>query len=161
MGFGKRLSLRPANTSFYLGIHCALTFIRMFWGESNSHARKNCDCTFKGLKRAPKPPASVSLTTIRLRAQKCLWYMKVYRKIMTTKAVEYAVKKYRSHCKVHIQYERVWTFLLLPIFVFAIDLVNGTRPFNVYRGHKQAKGCRIGWNSQFCTFESAKLVLLR
>lgn len=107
MGFGKRLSLRPANTSFYLGIHCALTFIRMFWGESNSHARKNCDCTFKGLKRVPKPPASVSLTTIRLRAQKCLWYMKVYRKIMTTKAVEYAVKKYRSHCKVHIQYERV------------------------------------------------------
>ena len=48
----------------------------------------------------PKSLASVSITTIRRHARKCLPYMDVYRMNTTRKAVKYAVTMYQSHRKV-------------------------------------------------------------
>ena len=86
---------------FYPKFHCELNFIENFWGEAKRHAHNNWDLSWKGLvETVPKSLASVSLPTIRRDAQRCFRYKDVYRKNLSSKAAENAVKKYRSHRKV-------------------------------------------------------------
>ena len=86
---------------FYPKFHCESNYIENFWGAAKVYAHKNCDYSWKGLVgTVSKALESVPLKTIRRHAQKCFRYMDVYRKDLTGKAVEYAVKKYRSHRRV-------------------------------------------------------------
>ena len=83
---------------FYSKFHWELNFIKNFWGAVRVYVRKNCDYSWNGLVRTvPKALESVPVKTIRRHAQKCFRYMDEYRKDLTGKAAEYAVKKYRSH----------------------------------------------------------------
>ncbi|CAG8718221.1 13358_t:CDS:2 [Rhizophagus irregularis] len=69
--------------------------------RAKKFSRSNCDYLWTGLQRTVSLAlASVPLTTIRRYARKAFRYMDVYRKGLTGKAAEFAVKKYRSHRRV-------------------------------------------------------------
>ena len=86
---------------FYPKFHCELNYIENFWGAAKKFSRSNCDYSWTGLQRTvPLALASVSLTTIRRYAIKAFRYMDVYRKGLTGRAAEFAVKKYHSHHRV-------------------------------------------------------------
>ena len=86
---------------FYPKLHCELNFIESFWGSSKRYAQKHCNNSWSGLRGVvPKASDSVSLPEIRNYYQKSQRYMDVYRKGLSGKAAECAVKKYRSHRRV-------------------------------------------------------------
>ena len=86
---------------FYFKFHCELNYIENFWDVAKKFSQSNCDYSWTGLhKTVPLALASVPLATIRRYARKAFCYMDVYRKDLTGKAAEFAVKKYRSHHQV-------------------------------------------------------------
>ena len=65
------------------------------------YARENCNYTWAGLlKTVPLALDSVSLSSIHKFARKSFKYMECYRKGLSVKQAEYAVKKYKSHRKI-------------------------------------------------------------
>ncbi|CCI11476.1 unnamed protein product [Albugo candida] len=72
-------------------------------GLLEEYARKHCNYFWAGLQETVSSAmSSISLTTIRRFACKTQRYMDVFRKNLSGKAAEYAVKKYRSHRRIPV-----------------------------------------------------------
>ncbi|RIA99536.1 hypothetical protein C1645_811341 [Glomus cerebriforme] len=66
--------------------------------SAKRYTRENCNYTWSSLQKTiPEALDSISLITIRKFARKSWRYMDIYRKGITGKVAEYAVKKYNSH----------------------------------------------------------------
>ena len=88
-------------TYFLPQIPLWIKFYRNVLGAAKQYTREHCDYTWKGLQKiVPEALDSVSLITIRRFAQKSWRYMDIYRKGITGKMAEFAVKKYKSHRRV-------------------------------------------------------------
>lgn len=97
----EEIEKRGHKCIFYPKYHCELNFIEMYWGAAKRYARDRCDYKWSSLQKVvPEALDSVPLITIRKYAQKSWRYMDIYRKGITGKLAEYAVKKYKSHRRV-------------------------------------------------------------
>jgi hypothetical protein len=89
---------------FYPKYNNEFNYIETFWGAAKAWCRANCTFTFKDhVKLVPKALESVTLCKIRKFARKSYRYMDAYRvrgndgNSLSSKMIEYAVKKYRGH----------------------------------------------------------------
>jgi len=97
----EEIEKRGHKCIFYPKYHCELNYIEMYWGAAKKYTRDNCNYTWSGLQiTVPKALDSVPLITIRKFARKSWRYMDIYRKGITGKLAEFAVKKYKSHRRV-------------------------------------------------------------
>ncbi len=86
---------------FFPKFYYELNFIERYWGVAKRHLRENCNYSWKGLQQmVPKSLEFVPLITIRKFLRKCWRYMYLYKKGLSGRLVEYAVKKYKSHWRI-------------------------------------------------------------
>ena len=83
----------------------------MFWGAAKSFVRSRCNYDFNHLVQViPVALNSVSLAKIRRSAGKSYRYMDAYRdrgsdgNSLTSKHIEYALKRYRQHRKIPLRF---------------------------------------------------------
>ena len=83
---------------FYPKFYCELNFIERYWRAYKRYIWENCNYSWNGLQQViPKSLDFILLVIIRKFARKCWYYMDAYKKGISRKLVEYAVKKYKSH----------------------------------------------------------------
>lgn len=89
---------------YYPKYHCEFNYIEMFWGAAKAWCRANCTFNFNDhLNLVKEALKSVTVCKIRRFARKSYRYMDAYRVkgtdgcSLSTKMIEYAVKKYRGH----------------------------------------------------------------
>jgi hypothetical protein len=89
------------TADFYAKYHCETNFIERYWGYAKRLVRKRCNYTFAGLQReVPIALDSCPLSVIRNFSRKAWRYMDAYRKGLTGRLAEFAVKKYKSHRRI-------------------------------------------------------------
>jgi hypothetical protein len=92
------ITSRGHKVFFYPKFHCELNFIEMYWGRVKWIVRRDCDYSIAGLlKSVPKALDAVPLALIRKFARLAHRYMDAYRKGMTGRLADFAVKKYHGH----------------------------------------------------------------
>ena len=89
---------------YYPKYHCEFNYIEMFWGAAKAWCRANCTFNLDGhLNLVKEALKSVTVCKIHRLARKSYRYMDAYRVkgtdgcSLSTKMIEYAVKKYRGH----------------------------------------------------------------
>ena len=91
-------SLEDAWVDMYVKYHPEMNFIEMYWGYVKRLVRKRCEYDFQSLcTTVPKCLDEVPIEFIRRAARKSFRYIDAYFKGLSSKQVEFCVKKYSSH----------------------------------------------------------------
>ena len=87
---------------FYPKYHCELNYIEMIWGWAKSHHRRTCTYNYKDLKARLSETFDDLLPVglVRKFLQHWLRFMSGYRQNLEGPLLDYAMRKYTSHCVV-------------------------------------------------------------
>ena len=98
---GYQKQLKNILIFFYPKFHCELNFIEMIWGWTKGHHRRNCTYNYKDLKEGLPITFEeiMPIAYVRRAFDHCLRFMAGYRVGLTGVVLEYAIKKYKSHCR--------------------------------------------------------------
>ena len=89
---------RGHSIDFFPKFHCELNFIEMVWGYVKGILRRTCSFNFAELQaRLPQVLDEVPLPFVRRVSRHCFRFISGYRLGITGPALDYAMKKYKSH----------------------------------------------------------------
>ena len=90
--------LEDAWVDMYVKYHPEMNFIEMYWGYVKCLVRKRYDYDFQSLySTVPESLDEVPIEFARRATRKSFRYIDAYFKGLSTKQVEFCVKKYSSH----------------------------------------------------------------
>ena len=92
----------------YPKYHCELNYIEMIWGWLKDYHRRTCTYNFKDLER--DLPITIEqrlpISYVRRVARYCYRFMDAYRVGLSGAALDYTVKKFKSHRKIPVDATR-------------------------------------------------------